>query len=118
MNNVFKDLSFDEFIIPGQIYCLIEESCRETKLEPLSFFYTIRSGPEVVAALETLFGIVMAENYEARAFQGIKKCSTDCYKLNILCYEKCEGKEEDYLLYLHRIETFDEYRSSVQKLFE
>jgi hypothetical protein len=110
--------AFEGVIQPGDVFILNEEPDGEGEdLRPIEELYWIRSAEEVIGALEMEFGIYLAEDYEFRKFNGIRKTGENCYALDLVCYYR-EGKKEDpYPLFLHRVQSFGEMLVKAKELF-
>jgi hypothetical protein len=61
--------------------------------------------------------IMMAEYCELISFAGITKISDDCHEFKMFIYDKEEGGEREFSLYLHRIVTFEEKLRERKNLF-
>lgn len=108
---------FDGIIKPGEVFILSEEGDGWPDLRAIDEIYWIRSAEEVVGALEMEIGIYLAEEYEFREFNGVRKVGDSCYELDLVCYDRQEEKDEPYPWYLHRIDSFGEMLVKAKELF-
>ena len=109
---------FDGVIGPGDIFILSEEPDGDCDPGPIEQLYWIRSAEEIMGAIEMVIGIYMAEYYEFRKLNGVRKIAESCYKLDLVCYDRQEKKDEPYPLYLHRIDSFGEMLVKTKELFD
>jgi hypothetical protein len=110
--------SFQGVIKPGEIFILSGQGDGWSDLRPLEELYWIRSAEEIAGAIEMEIGIYLAELYEFRKFNGVRKISDSCYELELLCYDRQEVKDELYRLFLHRIDSFGEMLVKAKELFD
>ena len=109
---------FEGIIKPGDVFILSEESDHEGEdLRPIEELYWIRSAEEIVGAIEMEIGIYLSEDYEFRKFNGVQKINDSCYKLDLVCYDLQDEKDEPYPWYLHRIDSFGEMLVKAKETF-
>jgi hypothetical protein len=109
---------FEGIIKPGDVFILSQEPDGEGEdLRPIEELYWIRSAEEIAGALELEIGIYLAEEYEFRKLNGIRKTGENCYALDLVCYDREEKKENPYSLFLHRIHSFGEMLVKAKELF-
>ncbi len=108
---------FDGIIKPGEVFILSEEDVGWPDLRAIEELYWIRGAEEIVGALEMEIGICLAEDYEFRKFNGVRKVNESCYELDLICYDREEEKEEPYPWYLHRIDSFGERLVKTKEIF-
>jgi hypothetical protein len=117
MNKKIDPACLAGIIKPGEVYILNEEDSSEGDPGPIEYLYTIRCTDEIAPAIEMEMDIVMAEYYEYKEFLGVKKECENCYRFTLLCYDKKEEKEIEYLIYLHRICAFEEMLVDTKESF-
>jgi hypothetical protein len=108
---------FEGIIKPGDVYILSEEYDGGCEPRPMEDLYWVRNAEEIAGALEMEVGIYWAEDYEFREFNGVSKVSESCYKLDLVCYDRQEEKNECLPLYLYRIDSFGEMLAKVKELY-
>ncbi|MDO6431542.1 hypothetical protein Q4E93_13135 [Flavitalea sp. BT771] len=118
MNKIFDGVSVAGLINPGHLYILDASGNREGFPKSIAYMYCIREEKEILPALDMEFSIILAEEYELKKFLGIRKISNDCYVFEVLCYEKQLKEKFKRLLYLHRIQSFEEYLAKMKKLYK
>jgi hypothetical protein len=110
---------FEEVIKPGEIFILNEACDGEGEdRRPIEELYWIRSAEEIIGAIEMEIGIYLAEYYEFRRLNGIRKVGEGCYELALVCYDRQEEKDQSYPLFLHRINSFGEMLAKAKELFD
>jgi hypothetical protein len=118
MKIIIDRAAFEGVIKPGDVFILNEEPDGEGEdCRPIEELYWIRNADEIIGAIEMEFGIYLAEDYEFRKLNGVRKVGESCYKLELVCYDREEEKEEPYTLFLHRINSFGEMLVKAKEMF-
>ncbi len=117
MNNVFNEVSVAGIIEPGQLYIFDDGAHRGWSPEPIEYLFCIREDKEILPALDMVYCIILAEDYELIEFLAARKLNKNCHEFKVLLNEKDSGKKVKRSLYLHRIQTFNEYLARTKRLF-
>ena len=119
MKIAIETAAFEGVIKSGDVFILNQEPDGEGEdVRPIEELYWIRSAEEIVGALEMEIGIYLAEEYEFRKLNGVRKTGENCYALDLVCYDREGEKDVPYPLYLHRINSLGEMLVKVKELFE
>ena len=90
MSGVLDRIAIAGIIKPGETYVIIKE---DNEAEEITFFHAICDEDGLIAALHLNLHILYGKKLEMRRILGVKSLVKDRHIIQVLCFDKNEGKD-------------------------
>ena len=105
MSGVLDRIAIAGIIKPGETYVIIKE---DDEAEEITFFHAICDEEGLIAALHLNLHILYGKKLEMRRILGVKSLVKDRHIIQLLCFDKNEGKDVMSEFILVRLLPVDE----------